>query len=55
MPKAICLHRVSCFSTARANQQALPSRLVEGGDASGNDATMIGKCVVPDLRPAFRL
>jgi molecular chaperone DnaK len=37
------------FVTAEDNQTSVVVRVVEGGDASGNDATPIGKCVVPDL------
>lgn len=37
------------FITARANQSSVVVPIVEGGDASGNDATRIGKCVVRDL------
>jgi molecular chaperone DnaK len=37
------------FVTHRDNQQSVVVRVVEGGDASGNDATHIGKCVIRDL------
>ena len=37
------------FVTADANQSSVTVKVVEGGDASGNDATMIGKCIVRDL------
>jgi molecular chaperone DnaK len=37
------------FSTAVKNQRTVAVNVVEGGDASGNDATSVGKCVVRDL------
>jgi molecular chaperone DnaK len=37
------------FTTAHKNQSSVAVKIVEGGDASGHDATKIGKCVVPDL------
>jgi molecular chaperone DnaK len=37
------------FSTATKNQRTVAVNVVEGGDASGNDATKIGKCIVRDL------
>jgi len=37
------------FTTHRDNQRNVVVKVVEGGDASGNDATHIGKCVVTDL------
>ncbi len=37
------------FVTAHANQPSVVVKVVEGGDASGNDATKIGKCIVRDL------
>ena len=37
------------FATAQANQPNVVVKVVEGGDASGNDATKIGTCVVRDL------
>ena len=50
---ALPAHRTAQFVTARANQTSVAVKVVEGGDASGNDATMIGKCVVPDLPPGL--
>ena len=41
-------HRTK-FVTLRAGQQTVVVNVVEGGDASGNDATPIGKCVIRDL------
>ncbi len=37
------------FTTHRDDQSSVVVKVVEGGDASGNDATHIGKCVVRDL------
>ena len=37
------------FVTAQANQPSVAVNVVEGGDASGNDATQIGKCIVRNL------
>lgn len=39
------------FHLAHANQRSVEVRVVEGGDASGNDATPIGRCVVRGLPP----
>jgi molecular chaperone DnaK len=41
------------FVTARADQPNVAVKVVEGGDASGNDATKIGNCVVRDLPPGL--
>ncbi len=43
--------RTDRFVTRRANQTSVAVKVVEGGDASGNDATHIGKCVVRGLPP----
>jgi molecular chaperone DnaK len=40
---------VSRFQTARPNQTSVVANIIEGGDASGNNATKIGKCVISDL------
>ncbi len=45
--------KTSRFATHRANQAAVAVNVVEGGDASGNDATPIGKCVIRDLPPGL--
>ena len=37
------------FKTFKENQRSVAVNVVEGGDASGNNATQIGKCVVKDL------
>lgn len=37
------------FVTALANQSDVVVQIVEGGDASGNDATKIGKCILQNL------
>jgi len=37
------------FATHRDDQHSVAVKVVEGGDASGNDATHIGKCVITDL------
>ena len=39
----------SSFKTFRDNQPCVVVKIVEGGDASGNNATPIGKCVVTGL------
>jgi len=39
------------FVTARDGQQSVKVKIVEGGDASGNNATEIGNCIVSDLPP----
>jgi hypothetical protein len=41
------------FTTHRDGQESIAVRVVEGGDASGNDATHIGKCVIRDLPPGL--
>jgi molecular chaperone DnaK len=43
----------SRFATHRANQTAVAVNVVEGGDASGNDAAHIGRCVVRYLPPGL--
>ncbi len=40
---------VGKFVTAQDNQSTVAVKVVEGGDASGKNATAIGKCVVRDL------
>ncbi len=41
------------FVTARDGQQSVRVKIVEGGDASGNNATEIGNCIVSDLPPGL--
>lgn len=41
------------FVTQRDDQASVAVRVVEGGDASGNDATHIGNCVIRDLPPGL--
>lgn len=41
--------RVSRFQTAKDNQQSVVANVIEGGDASGEASTPIGRCVVRDL------
>ena len=41
------------FRTHRPGQASVAIRVVEGGDASGNDATRLGTCVVRDLPPGL--
>ena len=41
--------KVSRFQTAKPNQRSVVANIIEGGDASGNNATRIGKCVIHDL------
>lgn len=37
------------FATARDNQRTVEINVVEGGDMSGNNATVVGKCVMTGL------
>jgi molecular chaperone DnaK len=39
------------FVTHRTNQNSVVVNVVEGGDASGQDSTPIGKCAIRDLPP----
>ena len=39
------------FGTHRPNQSSVAVNIIEGGDASGNAATPIGKCTIHDLPP----
>jgi molecular chaperone DnaK len=41
------------FKTHRANQRTVEVNVIEGGDASGNNSTPIGKCVLRDLPPGL--
>jgi len=41
------------FQTRRDNQRSVAVNVVEGGDASGNNATSVGKCVIRDLPPGL--
>jgi molecular chaperone DnaK len=41
------------FKTHRANQRAVEVNVVEGGDASGQNSTPIGKCVLGGLPPGL--
>lgn len=41
------------FQTLKANQASVSVKVVEGGDASGNGSTPIGRCVVRDLPPGL--
>jgi molecular chaperone DnaK len=41
--------KVSRFQTAKTGQRSVVANVIEGGDASGNNATAIGRCVVQDL------
>ncbi|MBI1313869.1 Hsp70 family protein [bacterium] len=41
----------SDFKTFRDNQPSVAVEIIEGGDASGNNATRIGRCVVSGLPP----
>ena len=43
----------SRFSTQKADQRNVVVKVVEGGDASGNGSTAIGKCVVRQLPPGL--
>jgi molecular chaperone DnaK len=43
----------SRFSTHRPNQTAVAVNVIEGGDASGNDSTPIGRCIVRGLPPGL--
>jgi molecular chaperone DnaK len=39
------------FCTRRKGQRSIAVQVIEGGDASGNHSTPIGKCVIRDLPP----
>jgi molecular chaperone DnaK len=41
------------FQSHRDNQRSVAVNVIEGGDASGNGATPIGKCVIRDLPPGL--
>lgn len=41
------------FRTLKANQKSVAVKVIEGGDASGNGSTPIGRCVVRDLPPGL--
>lgn len=41
------------FRTARANQRSIVVKVLEGGDASGRNATLIGTCAIRDLEPGL--
>jgi hypothetical protein len=41
------------FVTHNDSQRSVAVNVIEGGDASGNDSTRIGKCVVKDLPPGL--
>jgi molecular chaperone DnaK len=41
------------FVTAKDNQRTIEINVVEGGDMSGNNATVVGKCVMTDLPPGL--
>jgi molecular chaperone DnaK len=49
----IPLSKTSRFKTHRPGQKSVAVKIVEGGDASGNNATPIGTCVVRDLPPGL--
>ena len=55
IPRNTALPASHCtrFGTRHLNQSSVVVNVVEGGDASGNDATPIGKCVVRDLPPGL--
>jgi molecular chaperone DnaK len=50
---ALPAKKAARFVTHRDGQESIAVRVVEGGDASGNDATHIGKCVIRDLPPGL--
>ena len=41
------------FKTHRSNQTSVAVQIVEGGDASGQNSTPIGMCVIQDLPPGL--
>ena len=43
----------STFKTAKDGQRSVAVNVIEGGDASGNNSTPIGKCVVRNLPPTL--
>lgn len=49
--KQLPARRTRQYTTARDDQQSVKVEIVEGGDDSGNNATVIGTCVIRDLPP----
>ena len=47
--------RRKTFKTAKANQTRIAIRIIEGGDSSGRNATIIGVAMIPDLPPNLPL
>lgn len=47
------LSKTSRFKTHRPGQKSVAVKVIEGGDASGNNSTPIGTCVVRDLPPGL--
>ena len=45
--------RGKCFYTVRPNQQQVAIKIIEGGDASGHNATLIGSCKIANLPPGL--
>jgi molecular chaperone DnaK len=45
--------KASRFKTHRPDQRSVAVKIVEGGDASGNNSTPVGTCVVRDLPPGL--
>jgi molecular chaperone DnaK len=42
-----------CFQTRRDDQNSVVVEVIEGGDASGNGSTPIGRCIVRNLPPGL--
>jgi molecular chaperone DnaK len=47
------MSKTSRFKTHRPGQKSVAVKVIEGGDASGNNSTPIGTCVVRDLPPGL--
>ncbi len=45
--------KASRFKTHRPDQRSVAVKIVEGGDASGNNSTPVGTCVVRNLPPGL--
>ncbi len=45
--------KASSFKTRTRDQRSVVVNVIEGGDASGNHSTPIGRCVVRDLPPGL--
>lgn len=46
---ALPVEQTAEFTTGSTGQRSVLVKVIEGGDASGNDSTLIGSCVIRDL------